>query len=157
MTKEVMSGIAFVVTDSRDQEVCRRAAVVPELDNNTAELRAICYALAFCKKNKPYNEGLVLFTDSTYALGAIQKGLYRPNEKKLVDAIRQYVRDTGCKLFFVKGHTQDGTVLSHYNGIADNLAKNARKTYQALVKKNKMEKNKAIQLAKYLRNKNQEY
>lgn len=140
-----ISGVAFVITDNKDVEICRKSSVVREADNNTAELRAICYALAYCKNIK---EPIVILTDSTYAINAIRGGFYRKSEEKLLNYIHSHISDKKYKIFHVKGHCHDGTVLSHYNKIADKTAKRARVNYELQLKKQKKLRNQLIQKQK---------
>lgn len=133
-TAQGISGLGFVATDARDKELFRKATVVHESDNNTAELRAICFALASIKDRKQH---VTLFTDSTYAINAIRNNKYRPSEEKLLKTIYIHLNRLNCSLFWLKGHCQDGTVLSHYNKIADKISKNVRKQYEIQIKLNK--------------------
>ena len=87
-TRSNVSGLAFIVTDAKNKVQCRRASVVEEKDNNTAELRAICYALAYTKS---VDEPVVLMTDSTYAIQAIRGGYHRPSEEKLIEYIHAHL------------------------------------------------------------------
>lgn len=127
-TRKNISGIAFVITNAKDEVLCRKGAVVEESDNNSAELRAILFALAYTKNTK---EHTTIFTDSTYAINAIRNGYYRPNEKKIVEEIHKNMKERKCHLMWIKGHCQDGTVLSYYNKQADKCAKEVRKAYES--------------------------
>lgn len=126
-TRKNISGIAFVVTNAKDEVLCRKGVIVEESDNNSAELRAILFALAYTKSTK---EHTTIFTDSTYAINAIRNGYYRPNEKKIVEEIHKNMKERKCHLMWIKGHCQDGTILSYYNKQADKCAKEVRKAYE---------------------------
>lgn len=144
-TRSNVSGLAFIVTDAKNKVQCRRASVVEEKDNNTAELRAICYALAYTKS---VDEPVVLMTDSTYAIQAIRGGYHRPNEEKLIEYIHSHLKNRKCNIFWVKGHNRDGTVLSYFNKEADKLAKHVRKEYEySAVKQKKIDKQKRLEAA----------
>ena len=136
-TRKNNSGIAFVVTDARNREIFRDAAVVEESDNNTAELRAILFALVSVKDTK---EHITLLTDSSYAIHAIRNGSYRPNEKIILDNISERLETLNCHVMWIKGHCQDGTVLSYYNKQADKSAKEIRKRYENMLLQQKKQK-----------------
>lgn len=144
-TAKGISGVAFVITDNKNREICRKGSVVKESDNNTAELRAICYALGYSKKS---NEQVIILTDSTYAINAIRNGFYRPSEEKLVKYIHSHISGKKCSIFHVKGHCHDGTVLSFYNKIADKTAKKVRLKYEDQIRKQKKLRNKLIGFSK---------
>ena len=55
---------------------------------------------------------------------------YRKNEEAIVKKIQNLMEAYDYTLFHVKGHCQDGTVLSHFNKKADRISKNARKEYE---------------------------
>lgn len=123
-----ISGIAFVVTNSRDKEVFKDGMVIEKGDNNTAELTAILYALDYVRKNTDYKA--VIFTDSSYAVNAIRNGNFRETERSLVESIQQSMAELGSTLFWVKGHCHDGTVLSYFNKRADKMSKVVRKQHE---------------------------
>lgn len=133
-----ISGLAFIVTDSKNRRIFKNAAIVQEKDNNTAELRAICFALAKLKNTK---EPIILLTDSTYSVNAIRTGVCRESEKKLLGYIQKYIKMINCKVFWIKGHAQDKTILSFYNKEADKAAKKVRKVYE--IEQIKLKKKKA--------------
>lgn len=150
-TRAGISGVAFVVTDARDNIVTKKAAMVKEQDNNTAELRAILFALAYTRNTEEYT---TILTDSTYAINAIRNGSNRPSEKKIIDYIRKNLKDRKCSIFWVKGHCQDGTVLSYYNKQADKTAKAVRITYEReQYKKKKLQKRLLIERLRKGKNK----
>lgn len=142
-----ISGLGFIVTDAKNNQIYQASSVVQEKDNNTAELRAILYALSSVKDTK---EHITLLTDSTYAINAIRNNKYRESEIKLIYYIHQRLSSLNCTLFWLKGHANDGTVLSYYNGKVDTLAKNSVKRYlYQKIEKNK-EKTRKNKKNKYL-------
>jgi ribonuclease HI len=126
-TKKV-SGIAYVATNERNKIIKFNSTVTPSTNNNLAELQAILYALLDTKKLEA--KTVTIFTDSTYAINKIRCGTYKEDEKLLIASIKQEMEERNCKLFWVKGHCQDGTILSHFNKEADSLSKEARKEYE---------------------------
>lgn len=136
-TRNNLSGVAFVITDEKNNLICKKAATVEESDNNTAELRAILFALAYTKS---YDKHITLLTDSTYAINAIRNGHFRPHEKQIVDYILQNIKERKCYIMWIKGHCQDGTVLSYYNKQADKCAKKVRKIKENEIKKERKDK-----------------
>lgn len=137
-TKKV-SGIAYVATNERNKIIKFNSTVTPSTNNNLAELQAILYALLDTKKLEA--KTITIFTDSTYAINKIRYGTYKEEEKLLISSIKQEMKERNCNLFWVKGHCQDGTVLSHFNKEADSLSKEARKDYE-----DKMELQRAIKM-----------
>lgn len=133
-----ISGIAFIVTDAKNKIVYKSAAVVEEKDNNTAELRAILYALA---KVKDTDEHITLLTDSSYAINAIRNGYFRPTEAKILEYIHGHLNRLNCNIMWIKGHCHDGTILSYYNKLADKESKKVRKAYE--IEQIKLKKKKA--------------
>lgn len=129
-----ISGIAFVVTDARHKEVYKKGTVIQKGDNNTAELTAILFALCFIKDKT--DKKLVVFTDSSYAINAIRFGVCRDTEKELVSEIKGMLFTQKAQLMWIKGHCQDGTILSYYNKRADKMSKVTRKQYEKM-KRNK--------------------
>lgn len=134
------SGIAFIVTNNKDQEIFRNSKLIFENDNNTAELQAILFAL---KSVKDTDEHITLLTDSAYSINVIRNGYCRDKEAKIVQDIQENLQRLNCSIFWIKGHCQDGTVLSYYNKQADKEAKQVREQYEAekiLTKKLKIQK-----------------
>lgn len=129
-----ISGIAYVVTDARDRKVHDEGKIFPKGDNNTAELEAIRLALCFSQDKSGLlklgidpNERFIILTDSSYAINAIRLGICRETEKELVAEIQDRLSSQGAHLMWIKGHCQDGTILSYYNKCADKLSKKMRK------------------------------
>ena len=130
-----ISGIAFVVTDARDRKVHDKGAIFPKGDNNTAELEAIRLALCFSQDKLGLieldidpDEKFVILTDSSYAINAIRYGACRETEKEIVAEIKEMLSSQKAHLMWIKGHCQDGTILSYYNKCADKLSKKMRKS-----------------------------
>ena len=103
------------------------------LDNNVAEIMAIAFALKFIKDNllnKSFEKSITIFSDSAYALRKIkQQSMGRNKEEQaMLDYIQRFISNTKKKVHFfqIKGHTHDGTKISHYNHCADRLANQFR-------------------------------
>lgn len=134
-TKGGISGIAFVATDARDNELYKKGVVISQKDNNTAELCAVLFALKDLKYVEPNH--VTIFTDSWYVINAVRNGVRREHEIKLVQAIRYYMSIINSSLMWVKGHYRDGTVLSYYNKRADKMSKVVRRQYEKQLKREK--------------------
>ena len=137
-TRGKISGLGYIATDRHHNRLQQRSISINQSDNNTAELLAIIYAIDDTQNLLQKNEKLLLFTDSTYAIGAIRDNIFRPEEEPIVRKIQNLMEYSDYKLFWIKGHCQDGTVLSYYNNRVDKLAKTARKDYEKdLIKQRK--------------------
>lgn len=124
------SGIAYIATDRNHEVIQRSGVIIDGGDNNTAELQAILYAIDDTQQLLQKNESVIIFTDSTYAINAIRNNGYREQEEALVKKIQNMMSYAHYKVFWIKGHCQDGTVLSYYNKKVDKLAKGARVEYE---------------------------
>lgn len=120
------SGIAFILTDDRDTELLRKAMVVQERDNNTAELLAILLGL---EEIKGKVGKVKVYTDSTYALGIIFGKTCRRWEKGIVSNIRECMKEVSCEFIWIKGHSHKNGMHSYYNREADSLANHIRKQH----------------------------
>lgn len=129
-TRGGISGLGYVATTARDKELYSHGIIIDQSDNNTAELLAIIYAIDDTQDLLQKNEKVTILTDSTYAIQAIRFNNYRKNEEAIVKKIQNLMEAYDYTLFHVKGHCQDGTVLSHFNKKADRISKNARKEYE---------------------------
>ena len=129
-TRGGISGLGYVATTARDKELYSHGITIDQSDNNTAELLAIIYAIDDTQDLLQKNEKVTILTDSTYAIQAIRFNNYRKNEEAIVKKIQNLMEAYDYTLFHVKGHCQDGTVLSHFNKKADRISKNARKEYE---------------------------
>ncbi len=145
------SGIAYIATDRNHEVIQRSGVVIDGGDNNTAELQAILYAIDDTQPLLQKNESVIIFTDSTYAINAIRNNGYREQEEALVKKIQNMMSYAHYKVFWIKGHCQDGTVLSYYNKKVDKLAKGARVEYEKETIKQKRLQN-LIRQGKGLRN-----
>jgi len=134
-TRGKYSGIALVLTDSRDKEIYKKGTVIEERDNNTAELCAVLYALDDIQYTDPKH--VTIFTDSWYVISAVRNGAVRPKDKAIVKAIRKHMANINSSLMWIKGHYRDGTVLSFYNKRADKMSKVVRRQYEKQMKKEK--------------------
>ena len=145
------SGIAYIAKDRNHEVIQRSGVVIDGGDNNTAELQAILYAIDDTQPLLQKNESVIIFTDSTYAINAIRNNGYREQEEALVKKIQNMMSYAHYKVFWIKGHCQDGTVLSYYNKKVDKLAKGARVEYEKESIKQKRLQN-LIRQGKGLRN-----
>ena len=132
-----VSGLGYIATDSKHKIIQKKGIVIDQVDNNTAELQAIIYAIDDTQPLLQKNEKITIFTDSTYAIGAIRNNIYRPEEEPLVKKIQNLMEYSDYKLMWIKGHCQDGTVLSYYNKRVDKIAKGARVEYEKEIVKEK--------------------
>ena len=83
--------------------------------NNIGELFAIKLALDYC----PDVTNLRIFTDSSYAIGVLDKGWKAKANKKLIETIKEQIADLSATLTFVKVKGHSGDPL---NERADQLA-----------------------------------
>lgn len=125
-----ISGLGYIATDAKHNVVKKQGVVIDQPDNNTAELQAIIYGIDETQPLLQKNENITIFTDSTYAINAIRNNIYREGEEPLVKKIQHLMTYANYKLMWIKGHCQDGTVLSYYNKKVDKLAKSARAEYE---------------------------
>lgn len=132
-----ISGLGYIATDSKHNVIQKKGVVIDQADNNTAELQAIIYAIDDTQDLLQKNEKVIIFTDSTYAIGAIRCNIYRSEEEPLVRKIQNLMDYGDYKLMWIKGHCQDGTVLSYYNKRVDKIAKGARVEYEKEIIKEK--------------------
>lgn len=136
-----VSGLGYIATDRQHNPIQRGGTVIEQSDNNTAELQAIIYAIDETQPLIQKNEKVTIFTDSTYAIGAIKNNIYRQEEEPLVKKIQNLMEYADYKIFWIKGHCQDGTVLSYYNKRVDKISKRVRVEYEKEVIKEKRNKN----------------
>jgi ribonuclease HI len=91
-----------------------------EATNNVAELTAVLRAV---EAVPPSARGILVHTDSQYAIGVLQKGWKAKANQELVAKTKSAVVERGAKLHYVKGHA--GVPL---NERADELAREAIRT-----------------------------
>lgn len=125
-----ISGLGYVATNRKHEEIQKGGVVIDQQDNNTAELQAIIYAIDETQPLLKPNEKVIIFTDSTYAVNAIRNNIYRKEEEPLVKKIQNLMEYAEYQLYWIKGHCQDGTVLSYYNKRADKMSKYVRDEYE---------------------------
>ena len=135
-----ISGLAYIVTNSKNKEIYRNGIMIDQPDNNTAELLAILYAIDDTQDLLQKNEKVTIMTDSTYAVNAIRNNIYRKEEEPIVKKIQSMMEYSEYNLFWIKGHCQDGTILSYFNKLADKTSKYVRKQYEKEQEKLKKEK-----------------
>lgn len=127
-TKQI-SGIAFVATDERNRVIVQNMKSTSSNNNNIAELQAILFALEETKDIQ--SKTTTIFTDSTYAINSITRAKHlEGDELKIVRDIQAHMSERKCKIFWIKGHCNDGTVLAYFNRQADILSKVARKNQE---------------------------
>ena len=120
-TKPRMSGLGAVILFNNREHTfgtytnkCR--------DNNVAEIAAIAMAVQYIQDNKIVermeDKTITIISDSETALRKINQksqGHFLTLTKKKI------------KFMQIKGHIHDGTKLSHYNNVADDLAGDYRR------------------------------
>ena len=135
-----ISGLGYIATNSKNKEIYRNGIMIDQPDNNTAELLAILYAIDDTQDLLQKNEKVTIMTDSTYAVNAIRNNIYRKEEEPIVKKIQSMMEYSEYNLFWIKGHCQDGTILSYFNKLADKTSKYVRKQYEKEQEKLKKEK-----------------
>ena len=135
-----ISGLGYIATNSKNKEIYRNGIMIDQPDNNTAELLAILYAIDDTQDLLQKNEKVTIMTDSTYAVNAIRNNIYRKEEEPIVKKIQGMMEYSEYNLFWIKGHCQDGTILSYFNKLADKTSKYVRKQYEKEQEKLKKEK-----------------
>ena len=135
-----ISGLSYIATNSKNKEIYRNGIMIDQPDNNTAELLAILYAIDDTQDLLQKNEKVTIMTDSTYAVNAIRNNIYRKEEEPIVKKIQSMMEYSEYNLFWIKGHCQDGTILSYFNKLADKTSKYVRKQYEKEQEKLKKEK-----------------
>ena len=133
-TANKLSGIAFVAINAQHDIMFEDAIVITGVDNNTAELEAILFALRALPKTK---EQTIILSDSLYATNCIKRNKCRYFEQETLDEIQETLAAKNGRVMWIKGHTNDGSFLSIFNKEADSLANRARKDYIAERKKGK--------------------
>lgn len=136
-TRGNISGLGYIATNNKNIELFKAGIVIDQGDNNTAELLAIIYAIDEVQNLLQKNEKLIILTDSTYAVNAIRDNNYRQKEEAIVKKIQNLLEGNTYSLMWIKGHCQDGTLLSYYNKRADKMSKIVRKQYEKELKKQK--------------------
>ena len=139
-TRSKISGLGYIATTAKHTEIKKDGIIIDQPDNNTAELLAILYAIDDTQDLLQENEKVILFTDSTYAMQAIRGGHYRENEEAIVKKIRNMLEYSNYQIFHIKGHCQDGTILSRFNKRADKISKIVRVQYEKEQERIKREK-----------------
>jgi ribonuclease HI len=108
------SGVVLVAPDGAMHEGLE---YLGQSTNNVAELTAILRAVEW---TPPDVQGLVVHTDSQYAIGVLQKGWKAKANGELVARTKEAVRQRAARLVYVPGHS--GVPL---NERADELAREA--------------------------------
>jgi ribonuclease HI len=108
------SGVVLVAPDGKMHEGLE---YLGEATNNVAELTAILRALEWIPREAG---AIVVYTDSQYAIGVLQKGWKAKVNQELVARTRRVVETRAARLVYVPGHK--GVPL---NERADELAREA--------------------------------
>jgi len=129
--KPRMSGLGAVII-LNDKEFKIGSYIKDCRDNNVAEMAAICLACKFIDKNKLQDQckTITIISDSETALHRITNGTPPQDdfEKYCMDIIDDFlIRNPKVSFMQCKGHVQDGTKLSYYNNIADDIAGDYRR------------------------------
>jgi ribonuclease HI len=106
-----------VVMLSPDGESREGFEYIGHATNNVAELTAILRAIEWLPANA---RPIVIYTDSQYAIGVLQKGWKAKVNQELVERTKSAVRGSSASLVYVPGHA--GVAL---NELADALARRA--------------------------------
>ena len=142
-----VSGIAFVITDNQHNIILKKEKPLLEVDNNFAELAAILFALEELPET---HEQIIILSDSQYALSCIQQNHSRKFEKPTLDLIKYHLTGKQWTSMWIKGHKNDGTMLSTFNREADHMASHARKTYVLMRRKEKYRKQQLLKQSKLI-------
>jgi ribonuclease HI len=111
------SGVVLVSPDGKMHEGLE---YLGEATNNVAELTGILRAIEWSPSEV---RGLVVHTDSQYAIGVLQKGWRPKANRELVAVAKEAVQERRARLVYVPGH--QGVSL---NERADELAREAIRT-----------------------------
>ena len=130
-------GIACVITDSNDDIILSRKKPILCNDSNFAELQAILFALEVMPDTR---ERITIVSDSQYALCCIVYNRCRDFEAKTLSMINYHLSTKKWNAVWTKGHKNDGTSITLFNRLADNMARRARKDYMILKKARKIKK-----------------
>lgn len=125
-TSGKISGVAFVITDNQHNVLVKKAKPLIETDNNLAELAAILFSL---EEIGDVKEQIIILSDSQYALNCIRNNICRKFERPVMDLIQHHLSTKHWQAMWIKGHKNDGTMLSAFNREADHMANNVRKAY----------------------------
>lgn len=132
-----VGGIACVITDSNDDIVLSRKKPILCNDSNFAELQAILFALEVMPDTR---EKITIVSDSQYALCCISYNRCRDFEEKTLSMINYHLSTKNWGVLWTKGHKNDGTSITLFNRLADNMARRARKDYIKQKKARKIKK-----------------
>ena len=137
-TRKGISGIAFVVTNNKDEEKYKTGKAIDEGDNNIAELKAVLFALDFIEEVNKVNKirHVTVYTDSRYVISSLngerrrKKKSFenREKEKAILQCIRAHSAwsHTIIDLMWTKGHYRNESPVSFFNKRADKMSKVVR-------------------------------
>lgn len=95
-------------------------------DNNVAEVYGIASALKFIQKNNLMSHKddkvCVVMTDSQYAINHLDTPRKDEFEQRCYDYISEFRKYHKTNFFWIKGHVHDGTKVSYYNNLCDEIA-----------------------------------
>ena len=130
-------GISYVITDIHHNILGMKAKTIFGVDNNTAELEAILFALQNMPERKEF---ITIVSDSIYALNCVEGNHCRDFERETLEKIQEKLAGKKWKPFWIKGHTHDGTVLSEFNSLADSMTRKEREKYRKHKKEKRISK-----------------
>lgn len=110
------AGSGLVLLDAAGQLVCEAYRYLGTVTNNIAELTAV----EMVYDHLPAGEGVVVHTDSKYAIGVLTRGWKAKANVQLVARVRAVVAASPTRMQYVPGHS--GFLL---NERADELAREA--------------------------------
>lgn len=150
-TKPRMSGLGAVIL-YKDREHSFGTYTNQCRDNNVAEVAAIAMAIQYINNNKIVDRmednTITIVSDSETALRKIRQKCEGSDEFECdcLNYIQEFLAFTKKKVNFmqIKGHVHDGTKLSYYNNIADDLAGDYRRLGLELQQERKNKKHKGI-------------
>jgi len=105
---------------------------VIESDNNTAELKAISFALKSLPK---IASPIVIISDSQYAIQCIRTNSCRWHEKETLKEINNTLSNYAWSCFWIKGHQTENSHICNFNRQVDNMASSARRLCVIIKKK----------------------
>lgn len=142
--KPRMSGVGVVIIDNG--RIYQIGAYTNKcVDNNVAEVMAIAFAIKYISDNKiidkTKSKTITIYSDSANALRKIKQNSKGKDdfEQSALDYIQDFLDFTHKKINFfqIKGHVHDGTKLSFYNNVADDIAREYRLQGLERIVKNK--------------------
>ena len=111
-------GCGIVISDEEKQVIHCDSIYLGEGTNNIAELTAIKIALEWLKENSDTWDNHIIYTDSNYAVGLLNKNWKASKNQELVAELRRLLEEfPNTEVKWVKGHNNN-----EFNERADELA-----------------------------------